>query len=983
MSEAGLEKAVRASGAHNLPLGRAGMTRHGSESRGGTGSSRQDSRGASWSSGGMPFAPASGRLMRTPSQDNLITKLRYKEVLDWINRLPLPHIERERVMPEALLDGTMLWDIALHTLRPDVQNNREQLEGYQRALEHESTDPALQCMALHDLGQSYQQMNVHGSAIEVHTAQLYSASMLPPDHNVEFIQQAVGDLGDVFRTLGDKEVAHNLYQRSLGIRGNSPKMGSATSGVKRVGRKDHLAGDLRPWPRTPGKERESDFKGSKLASDKPGPFRQKGQKAASNKAKSSQSQAKMDPGQLPGCDIYGDSARRRLLPYNSFAFEEFGSDDYISFHAARRVSDVFNLIHEECGVNVEKTWPHRSLKEIKRADGLIPSSASRPCTEARSSNCSTSDDGIDDFLRRPGTGVLDNWNRNDKDILTGDEAMWIAWCLCWVNKHCDAPPEKDSGHCRRVDFPLQVAPNSVDLVERPSLKKEDSRGLDRAASFAWVEPDNLVRAVVKAGIELTNYPNTCGDLPSPQSLRVVSGFASNLAHDAATAVPESVNCQRLTFHDQREQDSQAPSRSRSSSRQLPSETWIPVFSGHSNPAPLPPPPSVPVQTSVPVPAYDQTQADPPGDGVKKLSPFSSRFLPGLRSDPDPAVGTEQSTYLHRHTHVSAVRPFSESELFLTDPSHDDGAPSRVHMSDFFSWQKLDGVSVSMISTCGTLGIITLVAGNRVGVFTTNPFKRVAEVCRKDAVFTCAQGCVQLNFVRSVLAAHEIPQSTSLRVDVPKTNSSPVEQDNFIVTGENSGQLIVANARTGVTRDILIKDSDDLGAVIMLKVLEGHSGNARRLYCAHKLGTLTLFSIEGHPTIIWRTRACEDGSWLTDSHVMRSCVVTCDGDERCLRIWNLKAHCRGDGKTNEAMLDHLTLHQQTQISSFTGFQEPMKSENSSPMIVSGGHDGTVQVWGSTPTQDKDVPTLLFGHKNSVTCLFAFSRARVCSGEMSTE
>ena len=82
MSDAGLEQVVKASGAHNLPLGRAGMTRHRSESRGGTGSSRQDSRGASWSSGGMPFAPASGRLMRTPSQDNLITKLRYKEVLD-------------------------------------------------------------------------------------------------------------------------------------------------------------------------------------------------------------------------------------------------------------------------------------------------------------------------------------------------------------------------------------------------------------------------------------------------------------------------------------------------------------------------------------------------------------------------------------------------------------------------------------------------------------------------------------------------------------------------------------------------------------------------------------------------------------------------------------------------------------------------------------------------------------------------------------
>ena len=165
----------------------------------------------------MPFAPASGRLMRTPSQDNLITKLRYKEVLDWINRLPLPHIERQRVMPEALLDGTMLWDIALHTLRPDVQNNREQLEGYQRALEHESTDPALQCMALHDLGQSYQQMNVHGSAIEVHTAQLYLASMLPPDHNVEFIQQQFYHV-DLAVAAHDVERRLTLLRRQIDLR---------------------------------------------------------------------------------------------------------------------------------------------------------------------------------------------------------------------------------------------------------------------------------------------------------------------------------------------------------------------------------------------------------------------------------------------------------------------------------------------------------------------------------------------------------------------------------------------------------------------------------------------------------------------------------------------------------------------------------------------------------------------------------------------
>ena len=51
-----------------------------------------------------------------------------------------------------------------------------------------------------------------------------------------------------------------------------------------------------------------------------------------------------------------------------------------------------------------------------------------------------------------------------------------------------------------------------------------------------------------------------------------------------------------------------------------------------------------------------------------------------------------------------------------------------------------------------------------------------------------------------------------------------------------------------------------------------------------------------------------------------------------------------------------------------------------MIVSGGRDGTVQVWGSQGTLDKDAPTLLFGHTKTVTSLYAFSRSRICSGSV---
>jgi len=53
-----------------------------------------------------------------------------------------------------------------------------------------------------------------------------------------------------------------------------------------------------------------------------------------------------------------------------------------------------------------------------------------------------------------------------------------------------------------------------------------------------------------------------------------------------------------------------------------------------------------------------------------------------------------------------------------------------------------------------------------------------------------------------------------------------------------------------------------------------------------------------------------------------------------------------------------------------------------MIVSGGRDGTVHVWGSPGALDKDAPTLLFGHTKAVISLFASSRTRICSGSADT-
>jgi len=206
--------------------------------------------------------------------------------------------------------------------------------------------------------------------------------------------------------------------------------------------------------------------------------------------------------------------------------------------------------------------------------------------------------------------------------------------------------------------------------------------------------------------------------------------------------------------------------------------------------------------------------------------------------------------------------------------------------------------------------------------------------------------------------------------VPDAKKVPNDSNNFIAAGESSGRVIIANARSGVTRHTLVQQSEALGSVILLKLVgQGF------LSCAHAHGTLTLWSIENAPSIIWRTQACGTGRSLSGALLLRSCVVTRDDDETCLRIWRMKGH-RHNSRND--MLPHDVLHQHTRIAAFTGIQESRNEGCSDVMIASGGLDGTVQVWGSQRTLDPDAPILLFGHQKAVTCLFAQSHTRICSG-----
>ena len=166
-------------------------------------------------------------------------------MLDWIGGLPLPHIKMLKgpVRPETLRNGNLLWDIALHVLRPDLPNNRDEIEHYENLLDQPDvvSNTEKRGKALRYLGQSYHQMNLYGSAIEMHALNLRFASALEAGGSIEMIQQAIGDLGDVFSSLGEKEIAQNMYKSSLGIPDRRKKNKS----------RGNTPGGLEPWSTAP------------------------------------------------------------------------------------------------------------------------------------------------------------------------------------------------------------------------------------------------------------------------------------------------------------------------------------------------------------------------------------------------------------------------------------------------------------------------------------------------------------------------------------------------------------------------------------------------------------------------------------------------------------------------------------------------------------------------------------------------------------
>ena len=661
--------------------------------------------------------------------------------------------------------------------------------------------------------------------------------------------------------------------------------------------------------------------------------------------------------------------------------------DDTALTSARRVTDVLNLIREVCGVSVADVWPHRQPTDIKlscasrgrpASRALTISLSSHPTSHATTaatnvqrqpldSENSDGDEYGDDFLERPGTGVLGGFESNNGvngvAVFSGHEAMWLAWYLCWYTKKCDEPPpDKNSVRQRQrissaEEFPSfePPPPPKEQLIEpnmdfearfghlrqlevippksRGSITKGSAKWHDNALDFVRLSHEKTAKNMHLEGIRTSKHGSPTRDRLVDSTLHGAKDMGGH-----AKAWKEN-ELMRLDF---RGQGVTPPSR---------------LMDGRMIPTP-----SSNVRST-------RSSSRPKS---RQLSPkrWDSHEDEGSRSHSPKTVKT-----LARSPAAQAEvkRPFSESHLFPTDPG-DDGFPEKVSMSDSFSWQKLDAVTVSSMSSCGKYSILTLVAGSKVGVFTLSPFRRIAEIHRKDASFTCAHANVEMSFVRSVTRVNAA--SNGLRVDVPDTMNAPNESDNFIAAGESLGRVIIANARSGVTRHTLVKEREALGSVILLKLVgQGSSG---MLYCAHKYGTLTLWSIEGTPNIIWRTQACGSGRSLSGALLLRSCVVTRDDDETCLRIWKMKSQ---RSKSSHGMLPHDVLHQHTRIAAFTGIQEPRNGVGSDPMIVSGGTDGTLQVWGSGGTLDKDAPTLLFGHTKSITCLFAQSRTRICSGKAS--
>ena len=526
--------------------------------------SRQHSRGrllSSISSGNSTWFHDQKRPVRTPSQERWIKHLRYDEVLDWIGSLPIPRVNVKRpIRPEMLQDGNLLWDIAIHILRPDLRNNSNiervenmliQLDGAKDGATM-AYDIPQKCILLHDLGRSYHQMGLYGSAVEVHSTQLQIASAVDSGGNMEFMQEALRDLGDVFRTLGEKE-AQTVNRYSLGIPSKTPKSPLEVRSL--------TSGGLNPWPTTPVKSGYNGFPFPKIAAvvathDLERPSKPEKEPKKENDVGSLKKEGENRKSNKKGPKTTEDCYKQRY----SYEASVFSKPDILKmqdfkvksrpgtsisrlstgiaekpFTSVRRLSDIFNLIHECNGVQVPEIWPFRPYEDIKLGKftdmlSCTPASASMKhaniaLTDSRAkdkedvSYSGKNDEAQLEVLPSPRTTLHDAYRRHPEDsdasdddraisaqspdhpemifhnmsempgkvVLSSDEAMWIAWYLCSLVGKIQSPDPKRDGIFRGSSTP-EIVEKILEVDRKPQPKS-----LPRAFSNnAEISPPEVV-----------------------------------------------------------------------------------------------------------------------------------------------------------------------------------------------------------------------------------------------------------------------------------------------------------------------------------------------------------------------------------------------------------------------------------------------------------------------------------------------------------
>ena len=104
-------------------------------------------------------------------------------------------------------------------------------------------------------------------------------------------------------------------------------------------------------------------------------------------------------------------------------FSNTGGDDEACLTVARRVTDIFYLAREVCGVHISDVWPYRQIKDIKQRHFL--DAASRPQSNANviqlSSNTNAADAAIEVERREDAVSSIEHVNSHGRQA-TGSSA---------------------------------------------------------------------------------------------------------------------------------------------------------------------------------------------------------------------------------------------------------------------------------------------------------------------------------------------------------------------------------------------------------------------------------------------------------------------------------------------------------------------------------------------------------------------------------